>query len=302
MAESTSFTIKRDPYQSFTERHGGWILSICAHIILFTILFMVELSPPVGHSPSDRRIRVVLHRMQPAEAGSATELAPVQATRASEPLAETAPTGELPSRIHPNPRPERMTETRSVAAAAARASKTLDPELQRRMEANIRQVRQWNQKVANQGSHEVAHRIQLAKADLTARETLYTSRGFESGAVREIDMSDVPPQQAKRILEIYRFKYIISHQRMPSTGIPFLNSVQTRDQQFVSSVGRASFAHIFYGNVAKARMAQLEEAALRRLGHDPAHTRVTYVVFGAVNTTDGYDLGVKRIEVEPVPE
>ena len=80
----------------------------------------------------------------------------------------------------------------------------------------------------------------------------------------------------------------------------FLNRAVTDEGVFINRHGKGTFRVFSFGAAALGRMVQLEEDALRAKGFDPVRSRVVRVDFGIVRTGKGYDLGVKKIEAEPV--
>ena len=153
-----------------------------------------------------------------------------------------------------------------------------------------------------EASEAIEGRLAIARARVTANKTLFSERGLDSGVLREIDISDVPPNEAQPVLDRYGIKIVL----MPISdkhpqGINFLQRARTREGMYVRRQGSGLFQAFTYGAPAVARMMQLESDAIGKRGRDPKQTRIIRVVFGVVYTTKGYDLGIKHIEMEPVP-
>lgn len=151
------------------------------------------------------------------------------------------------------------------------------------------------------GSTELSSRLTAARVDVKAQQSLFSSRGAETGAIRELDIHNIPNDQAWEVLGRYGIRMLSgAADSGRDSGASFLNSARTEDGRFVNTQG-GSMKVFRYGERAVARMMQLESDALVREGYDPMQTRVVRVVFGVVPSGTGYDLGVTKLEVAPIP-
>lgn len=152
------------------------------------------------------------------------------------------------------------------------------------------------------GSSEVAQQLRLAGVDVKAQQVLFSSRGAKEGAVRELDISGIPPAETHRVLERYGIRIITTVVRGHAAEQGgFLSSAQTRAGRFVNTDASGPVEMFQYGPAAITKMMQLETEALKAEGYDPDNARVIRVVFGVAPTTGGYDMAVRRLEVEPIP-
>jgi hypothetical protein len=309
--DAGAIPILKDPERQWAERHGGWVLSICLHVILFALLFAHVTPRPLPTTPSER-FRVVLAEPTPAPT---PEIVPEVEITPAQPAAARATRAEAQERVGPeaqSQQPARPGQT--SAAASVRLDSTAEREGARpgsegdaagesRLLQPLIDVAPADDRDAYlKGSDLVAQRLRLAQTDLTAQKTLFSSRGADSGAVRELDISDVAPPIAQQVMDRYGIQIMIGHVDRPiEPGYNYLSSAKTPEGRFVSMSGSGIFRIFTFGQPAVARMAQLEDDALRRGGYTPASGRVVRIVFGIVSTTNGYDLGVKEFKAEPVP-
>lgn len=150
-------------------------------------------------------------------------------------------------------------------------------------------------------SRAVAKRMEMARAKVVANDTLFSSQGLDKGVLREIDISDVAPKVAEKVLDRYGIRIVIVQMNDAHPArITFLNSARTPQGHFMRRRGRGLYQAFQYGFPAVSRMLQLEEQELIDREYDPRRSRVVRVVFGVVPTTEGYDLGIKHFEAEHV--
>lgn len=160
-----------------------------------------------------------------------------------------------------------------------------------------------NRTIARKGSDHVAERIKAAEVQLQGKKWLTETKGVKEGVIRSINTDDVPQPVAQQVLARYGIRIGMADLRpgAGSGGYGFLNQARTQEGTFMNRVGGGKAEVFSYGPAAIARMMQLEEDGLRKRGFDPARTRVIEIEYGIVNTTNGYDLGVKKLETAPVP-
>jgi len=150
-------------------------------------------------------------------------------------------------------------------------------------------------------SRQIDRRLAMLQSKLSADQTLFRTEGLNEGAIREIDITGVPPNVSQEVLGRYGIRIMLMNLNGNDPNPGFLSRAQTNEGQFVKRSGSGVFQVFNYGPPAIARMMQLEEAELEKQGLDPKTSRVVRVVFGVVRTTKGYDLGIKKLEAEPVP-
>ncbi|MCL5271316.1 MAG: hypothetical protein M1457_12380 [bacterium] len=324
--------------RSFVERRGGWILSVCLHVMFFTALLLIHPEPIPKSEPHTQTIHVTLATAALAAAVAAPVSTAAQPSR-------TAPAEAAPQPVQPAPR---SAPQPSVAAAAAtpvfepaasldatltpssgdpsipegegRAGKPLETPARPAPLANLAIGRFDGGGIstgqglgsagdgrgaagAGKGSPAIAQRIQLAQADLAARKTLFRSRGAAEGVARGLDTSDVSDAVAQKVLARYGIEIVVAQLDNPGAAAPgYLNQATMRGGTFVNAHGKGVYKIFTISQAAMGRMMELEQEALRKNGLDPAAVRLTSVLFGIVPTTGGYDLGVKKIETKPVAE
>lgn len=279
---------------SFVERRGGWIIAVCLHVMFFSLMQITQQRTVIDSPLKPQALKVRLVQSEPAPAP--TPPPAVATARAIEPAARTVAASEVASDTESADTSAKATD----AAPGADASTLNNPQspLVDDSDADF-QPDAW-EVFGDSGSDAVALQIRLARADLIAQQTLFSSSGVDEGVLRTLEIRDVPRDVAEQVLEQYGIRTIVAHVDKPASELSYLNQASTHQGTFVSAAGRGVYEVFTIGGAAMARMAQLEEAAIAERGLDPKASRVESVVFGIVNTTEGWDLGVKRIEVKPV--
>lgn len=163
-------------------------------------------------------------------------------------------------------------------------------------------MRQEGRLMGMKGSSEVEQRLNALDAQDSARRMLFSSEGVDRGAVRKVILTGAPPAAVDKIMERYGIVIKVANLNGNEKRPGFINFAATPEGQFASLSPKGRFTVFSYGPAAMARMAQLEDKALREGGYDPSTSRVVSVVFGVVKAGAGWDLGVKQIQIEPVPQ
>lgn len=332
------------PRVKVIDRQAGWILSICLHVMLFSILVIINDKASlvrVAAPPLQMRVRLLDSKpVIPVDVAAA----PVQAfaipiAKPLEPptavlLTEEAPlVSSVPAQqTDPDPAPEpqppeagptpgglgRLEGAFAPAQAADALPRGVPLDKGAATGPSIAAVRgggghggQMGQSSAvagGRGSKAVAGRIGQAMVVLKAQSSLYgkkdlfSARGAAEGVTRELDISGVSQSEAQKVLDRYGIKILMTRVNSPGSDMVFLNKAKTNEGQFVSGFGAGIYRVFRYPASAVGRMMQLEEDALHDNGFDPARSRVVRVIFGVVSTPQGYELGVKKIEAQPVME
>ncbi len=180
------------------------------------------------------------------------------------------------------------------------ASGTQDAEqLKEQLRTQRDAVRKQNERTAKEGSAEIAQRLQAASVSQKAKKWLASTDGAKEGVVRSLEISDVGGEVADRVLDRYGIKIMVEYMDGKPKGYSFLNQAQTAGGTYFNRSGQGVFQVFSYSQAAVAKMMQLEVAELQRRGMDPARTRVIEVHYGIVQTTAGYDLGIKKMDAIP---
>lgn len=158
---------------------------------------------------------------------------------------------------------------------------------------------------AEEGSDVIAERLKLLDVDMKAQETLFRSKGTHAGVIRSLVLTGVDRVVSQQVMARYGIRIIPIHGaqtggRRSKPG--YLTSATTGDGQFVQGTGRGNFLKFIISRQAGMRMMQLEAEALEARGFDPAKARLIEVEFGVVPTIDGYDLGVRKMLAEALPD
>ena len=154
------------------------------------------------------------------------------------------------------------------------------------------------------GSMAVAGRLGLAHAGIKAQGTIFSqkdafkARGAAEGVIRNIDTLGVSQAEAQKVLARYGIRILID--AGAGGGDAFRAGATTHEERIVKKIGQHGTLVFTFGAAALGRMVQIEEEALHAQGFDPTHSRVVSVTYGIVSTGAGYDLGVERIEAEPL--
>jgi hypothetical protein len=144
----------------------------------------------------------------------------------------------------------------------------------------------------------VARADLLAKKTMEAPKSLFSGRGASEGAIREIDLGGTPGEKAKEVLDRYGIKMLVA--TADGAQGAGLQAKSAGEGQFVTKFGSGTVGVFRFSSIAAGRMGQLEDEAFRAGGEDPEKTRIVRVVFGIVNTKNGYDLGVVDMRTEPL--
>lgn len=288
-----------DPGNSFTERHAGWIFSICLHVVVFAWVAQLPVEQFIAEMRPTRRLTIKL-APPPAPVEEVVEQ-PIEIPVAPQPVQELAIDEPLPDAA---PMLTEQTGTKAIAEANEQSeAPVLDPVAQQaadRMAERAERMRQINRIQGNQGSAAVETRLRLEQSEQVAEKTLFSGDGLHEGAVRDLKLDGVPPEAVETVMQKYGFR-ILAGNINEATGEGFLDRVSTDVGEFRRVAPNGNFQIFSYGQAAEARMAQLEEAAIRERGHDPRYTRVVFTLFGVVSTKAGWDLGIRQIRIEPVP-
>ncbi|MCX8035956.1 MAG: hypothetical protein N3D11_02655 [Candidatus Sumerlaeia bacterium] len=128
----------------------------------------------------------------------------------------------------------------------------------------------------------------------------YTSAGSERGTVREIDMARYPKSMQERFMARYKIKI---QSRLVKDGgrSSYVNAVTTDRGTYLNSGGTGYYEVMTLSGEVLARMAQLEEAELRKRNLNPTRALVREIVFGLREEPNGQvDLYVTRFRADPI--
>ncbi|GEM_PF-3735468 len=309
------------------DRHAGWIVALGFHAALFVLLLNYSIPKrPVEAEPPP--IRVVLAEAEeptPAPSPALEETValspPLQAaaTEAEEALPEglEAETHEPPSTEEPaaeasaaiqiveapsppETEPLEPQDDSEAAASAEESAKRREETLARELAEAEATRRAEVETLAEQGSRAIADRLQAAEINLQAKKWLSTTDGLEEGVLRNLDVTDVSPEVADRVLARYGIKVVYMYLDGQASPFSFLNQAATAAGTYYNRAGRGLYQAFTIPQRAIARMVELEAQELRRRQADPARTRILEVLYGIIDTPRGPDLGIKRLEAQPV--
>jgi hypothetical protein len=317
-----TYYLNNDRNLDLVERSGGLILSMCIHVALFSVLFINKYPARYFSEDEPGLIRVSLveipdeefmHSQEQVEFDSLVEggMSGDMDHGSGEGSAEadanysTGGVKQLPLElpvvptVHHDPAEQDPILVEGPDDSGNFTDEQLD--LLEVMAERSRQHDAMNRQLAETGSGTVSEKLKLLNVDQVAEKTLFSDRGIKDGAIRKFDIADVPPEVAQEVLDRYGIRIFMSGRtRETGSGKGFLYSAHTSGGLFVNAAGGGRY-HIFsYSQAAKKRFVQLETEALREKGHHPDKVRIITIVFGILSTGSGYDLGVRKISVEPV--
>ena len=283
----------RDKSGSFLERNGGYAASLAVHAM---ILFML-MAQRVETKARDPQPMDVLLQLLPEPTPSPTplpeDIQPVlpednRATEGTESPTDTPVSADQPTmaptpEAAPQPQDEEKQREQAVLAELARQKKALEVKrlelAQTRKEFRDQLQTEWSQPERSPGPK---------------------TEGSLRGAVRSLELSNQPEEVVNKVLQRYKMKILWGYIDGPG-GYNFLNSASTGDGTYLRRSG-TGWGQVFQlSTEAVAKMASLETEEIRRRGLDPLKTRVVETVFGIVKAGADYDLGVVKMEVEPLP-
>ncbi len=301
---------------SLGERAGGWIIAACLHLALLAVLGIARSAAILPPDPTEP-VRIVFAAPDPVpEPEPAIDEAALEAVESPpvetppEPAVETPPEPAVES----PPEPTEPTEPAELAAAPApvpEAEPQPQPpggrpaeelvELARELHAESEALEQANQLARQRGSQTVAAALAAERAAHVARQTIHRARPLQDGVVRSVDTSDVSDAVADEVLRHWGFNVMI--QRLEpgqAVGSRYLSSVETSAGKFVGASVSGVYRILTFGDGTIRRLMQLEEAELARRGIDLSTVRVKRVIFGIVPAGSQYDLGIIRLDTEPI--
>lgn len=317
-------------HPGFTERHAGTIVSLAVHIALFVILSNTTVQRSINASPRPEPIRIEFDRPTPEEPEVEQEIeAPPEppaydraaSTRAelqSEEVSEPAtPSAVEVASLEPadpvlefEPAAATFAEKDSQAATDSPASEdgtvvappetALSAEMRKYLDEQREKVKRLNEKVARQGSGDVARRLSLARIKIEGQKWLDTTEGATEGVMRSMTTLGVPPSAADDVCARYGIRIILAQVDASDVTGGFLNRAETASGTYYNRVGKGQYQVFSFSERALARMVRIEREELEKRGHDPRNTRVLEVEYGIVRTPGGYDLGIKKFRVAPI--
>jgi hypothetical protein len=322
------------PKMPFAERNGGWILAVCLHVTVFSLLIMQSTSRRPAEAPRRRPIAVTFAQPEPPaptietpamvpeyepagdpDPATAAEIADEAAAESDVVEMAALPAGHAPDPTAMPAENERQVLIDGTVAIEPPTEQSVDmEELRRRhgdvleaLERRYEQMEAANRMEGMRGSDLIEQRLRLAQADQAAQKTLFHQPMLNPGVDRMIDIADVSLDSAQKVLDRYGIKIVLLDVKgpmrtNPGNGGTFLNRAVTETGVFVRPEGlsKGVYQAFTFGAIAESRMAQLEEEALLVRGLDPLHSRVSRVVFGLVPTPTGFDLGVKELVAEAI--
>lgn len=322
----TSADSKPALFRSFTDRFGGWAVSIAFHIALFTILYIQEAPSAILRlaEATPRPIRIELGAPPPPQALSepaagdeseASETAPpaqreLRQESGREPATapeigqEPPPLTFVPAVATRAPEFTDATDPEPIDAKRSQETETmalvLDEIAKKRLQKQRSELNETNQQNAQRGSEQVEERLRLARVDLKAKQWLDSSDGAQEGVIRTLTTVDVPPEVAERVFARYGIEILYKYLDGDGNAQGFLNRAKTSGGTYYNRVARGHYQVFSFSQAAVARMVQLETQEILDRGLTPGRTRVLEVEYGVVSTARGYDLGVKHMSVAPM--
>jgi len=281
----------RDKSGSFLERNGGYAASLAAHAM---ILFMLMAQRVETKARDPQPMEVMLQLLpEPTPTPPPESAQPVlpeenRATEGTEPPTDAPVSAELPTMAPPpdaalQPQDEEKQREETVLAELARQKRGLEV---KRLE--LAQTRK-----------EFRDQIQTELSQ-SERSPGPKTEGSLRGAVRSLELTNQPEEAVNKVLQRYKMKILWGYIDGPG-GYNFLNSASTGDGTYLRRSG-TGWGQVFQlSTEAVAKMASLETEEIRRRGLDPLKTRVVETVFGIVPAGNDHDLGVVKMDVEPLP-
>ncbi len=292
MTHESTFDIAVPLPGAWAERHAGWILSVCLHVLLFLAL-MTHLAPPQRPKPEPRRIRLSLRRPEPRPALPA--VAPARAPRPAEPVAAPAPV------MPPAPRAEPVRAVSGTVPVVVvprdpRVDAAIDAILERQADAAHEQREErWTRRA------ELRERLDDATDRVAASAYFPSYDGARVGVVRDLDLDSAEPEAVRQVMDRYAMRLTV-RDVTPSKNSGFLSSASAGGSVYTPA--RRGGLHEVFEISAKAyeRMVWLENEWLTSHGHNPRFTRIDTVRYGVVSSSGAYewDLGIVDIKIQKV--
>ena len=320
-------SVVADQAKRVSERHGGLIVSLAFHMALFTLLYNVSVPEIFISEPEPQPIRILLAEPAPEEVGEEEQPQPPQPEELltpQPPLPVQRTVAELIDSTSEDNEATAPLELEPVAAMfSSEEIENLETELvqideveppeedaDRRIEEELEfeqslrpqlaALSRSNDELSQSGSSEIDDLLRTARVDQKAMEWLSTTDGLDKGVIRSIDVSDHPPELARSVLARYGIETTVARLDGKGSSYGFLNRAKTSAGTFYNRAGKGVYRVFSIPQALIPELVRMEVDALRRRGMDPARTRVLRVDYGIVNTTRGYALGVKDLEVAPM--
>ncbi|MFH0792986.1 MAG: cell envelope integrity protein TolA [bacterium] len=278
---------------SFLEHRGGFVASLVVHAVVLFLLLAQRVEPMLNEP---KPMKVFL-RVLPVATPTLTPSPPVQEqpvlpeqNRATEgtklptnvPVSVDQPTMSPQPESTPQPEEAAARDEAMVEAELARQKKSLEVKrlelAQTHKELREQIQSQWSQEERSAGPK---------------------TEGSLRGAVRTLELKDQPEEVVNKVLQRYKIKIFVQYVDRPDS-YNFLNSASTQHETYYRRAGSGLSEVFQISPEAVAKMASLETEEIRRRGLDPQKTRVVETVFGIVQVGSDYDLGVLRMQVEPL--
>ncbi len=304
--------------EPLVERRGGVLLSLFFHLMLLALLFNHTVSPPSAtRAPS--RVHLTLAPPPPPAAPSPI---PVDPQPIPEEVRRTSDAGERLDHVaRDNLETERLFRQRTPSSPAEEAESPppaereapdraenperrrpppLDEETRRLMEAfNDLAVAEMEQQILAKA--ELQGRIFEEQEKISTANADYVSDGADEGHIRELDVSDVPLNIVRQVLERYGAEVGMRPLRpdeIDANAPHTLNVARVGGQLLTAHDGGGAGSQLWirYGDALSARLLDLERLEMVRRGINPGRVALTRTVFGVVRTQSGWVLGLHDME------
>ena len=301
--------------QGWAETYGPWILSICIHAILITLIVtqVQERSRPERSA----NIHINFRRMPLLEAAAgnmARDLIRVPVPAALVPISPppnppnappaTAQTQLGPKNITGAVRPM-VTKPSTVEAGDGGKG---DDIVGAGQEARIRKILSGfgkgttsGRQAVNEGRKGIRQRLEVAGMQVAAYPHFPGYKGGRVGAVRTLNFDNVPAEVSREVMARYNIRLTSGY--VNPSGKNFLNSAASGGSVY-TTMDKPGYYDVFeISPKACQQMVILEQNWLVSHGYNTASTYVDVVEFGIVQkSTNFWDLGILKMEVQQLAE
>jgi hypothetical protein len=274
--------------QDVAERYGGFIVSFCILVVLFSYLLTSKL--PEIRDVVVRQISIILRPPAPQATPEPPSLAamfpPAATTRVDE--------------VKPKPPEEtkREDEAKPPEKSAPYSVRRINEAMLRALEEDKKEL-VMQEKELEQEKDMLRNKIDELAARERGRKFMASTEGIEDGAARRLVLSDYPQSIVDRILERYNIRISIRYISADKAST-YLNLAETRKGTYYSRPGSGIYEVFQLSRKAVTKMVGLEIEEMKRRGLDPNRTRVIEVHFGIVKRGDDYDLGIMKFKAEEI--
>lgn len=281
-------------YQHWIEKHSGFILSLCLHILLFSIMITRTVPTIMKNKEDAKKVSILLKKPQPV----------IKPQRNSAPVPGFVPARATIQNIQDTKTADMQ---KDVEASVPKPENLPKIEIDKKTISELGAERnQLAKELDNLEKQKNLLKLQLkseAKAISSAKDYSYTTRGTEKGVVRTLDLKGYPKEIVDDIMKKYNIRierrFINTKPKEPV----FLNSAQTEGNVYLSNEETGRVFEVFIlSNEALAKMVILEEEELKKRGYNSDKTMINSVVFGIVRINDEYDLGIKQFDAQQIIE